>query len=146
MKKIVAIIAILLIGCSQSTVNQQNDKDESFIVHNKLIGRWISDKEKTMEWIDRNRKLPEKVYNLLDNILGKLIVEIQKDKIITNYEGTTDEDEVFIIDEDHNSLAVWYYDSITDEYEIQLIRYENENLYSVYVEKLEIREYFKRIN
>jgi hypothetical protein len=146
MKKLIGIIAILLIGCAQLTVNEQNDENENSIVHSKLIGKWISDKEKTMEWIDRNRKLPEKVYNLLYNILGKLIVEIQKDKVITYYEGTTDEDEVFIIDEDHNSLAVWYFDSITDEYEIQLMRFENDNLYSVYVEKLEIREYFKRIN
>ena len=112
-----------------------------------LIGKWISDKEQTFEWLKENRCRSNDQIKKLEskNIYGKLILEFTNDKCISYYDDEINEMPFEIIGIESNTIAHVAVDPISGEREIRLILIEDENSFSVYQDDFDMREFFKRM-
>ncbi len=121
---------------------------DNFEFDKRLLGKWQSDRIKTLQWINKNRKLTQKQINKLDNTIkfGTLTLEISERKTRITYDGQTCEEKNKIIGTVSDSIAVVVNNPITNQDEIRIIRIENEDTYSIYTDCIDIREYFKKIN
>lgn len=126
---------IMLTGCLQSGGDPVEDR---------LAGKWRSDKGKTLRWIKDHRSVRPETLKKLAAHFGKMTMEISGGKVVSLYENQKSEFDLTILGKDHDSVAVMSLNPQTKKQEILLIRFEDENTYSVYVEPLEIREFFVR--
>ena len=131
---------ILLIGCSHI---QNYDKD--IYMDERLIGSWKSDKDKTIEWLKENRRFSDEKLKRFGSILGKLNLTITETKIISEYNGSIEEQPLNIIAIGGDTIAVVYKNPLTKCSEIRILRIEDENTHSIYLDMFDIREFFTRI-
>lgn len=115
------------------------------IEEGRLIGRWRSDRGKTLRWIKDHRSVKPEYLKKMARQFGKLTLEFSENKVTMWYENEKNEFDLVVLGRDHDSAAILSRDPETDQEEILLIRFEEKDVYSVYVEPLEIREFFIRI-
>ena len=128
---------------SESISNQQ-------VIQNfdsRLLGKWQSDREKTLEWLKENMKLTQEKIDKLDAAIkfGTLVVEYTEDSASFTYDGETSVEEHKILGTTCNSVAFVTENPLSGEEQISIIRFENSESYSIYIDWADIREYFKKI-
>jgi len=129
------VIGILLMLTSGFALADTSD--------NILIGKWISDKEKTLEYSKSvYPDVPEKNLEEIEKLLGTLIITFTENEVITNmvglqlgkgnYRVLLVTDSLVVIEDTKDGSIVWYKDG-PDSY------------YLVTTNPYMPREYFKRI-
>ena len=81
-KYIFPILIISLFGCSHL-----QESADSHLYDERLIGTWISDKDRTIEWLRENRKYSDEGLERISKIYGKLKLTISETKVISEYDG-----------------------------------------------------------
>jgi len=138
--RIFLILIISIIGCSHI-----KESTELYTYDERLIGTWISDKDKTIKWLRENRKYSDERLERVFKIYGKLKLTISKTKVISEYDGNVEEQPIEIIAIEGDTIAIKAVDGLSNCPEIRIIRIEDENTYSIYQDMFDIREYFRRI-
>ena len=139
MRLLKLVLILSLIGCTSDIVIRD------YIYDDRINGKWKSDKQKSIEWVRKHRNFNEKQIRKLESIFGKMVLEISDDTVIVTYEGDRNVEEGTIIGKDHDSIATIALDPVTKKPELRLIRVEDKNTYSIYIDTFDIREYFTRI-
>jgi hypothetical protein len=137
MKRLLIPIMIACIaGCSSP---------DAETIDSRLIGKWTSDRGKTLRWIKDHRTIRPDILRKMAGRFGRMSIEYTDKKVIATHDNRRSEFEIVILGRDHDSVAVMSQDPITQKKEILLLRFENDDTYSVYISPLEIREFFVRI-
>ena len=148
--KITQFVVLLLIslgvsvgGYAEDTTNSKFDQK----FDRRLLGKWQSDREKTLEWIRENRKFTKERIEKLDKAVkfGTMVVEIKENSTSYTYNGETSVEPSEVLGFACNTVAVVTKNPFNGEDEIRLITIESDDLYSVYTDWVDIREYFKKI-
>ena len=138
-------LPIFFISCSPKIKHFEN-----LLSHecNKiLIGKWQSDRERTINWLYENRKFTKERIEKLDSVIkfGTMIVEIDEFSTKCTYAGETTEEPNKIIGCTCNTIASIEKNPLSNQDEIRIIKIESAESYSVYNDWADIREYFKKI-
>ena len=109
---------------------------------NFLIGTWISDKEKTIEYNREREAWTSDQLKVFEKILGKLEVTFTESKISWSHEDASGESEYAQVEKSDNSITIRTNQTLED------VTYHKEGS-MVYIEPIETkafeREYFKRV-
>jgi hypothetical protein len=133
------IVIIAITGCSHL------DNSNDLIIDNRLIGEWKSDKEKTVEWLKKHRKMSDDQLARVSALFGKLKITINETTYTSEYEGNIEEQPIDIIAVEGDTIAIIGEVPLSECSEIRIIRIEDENSYSIYQDMFDIKEFFKRI-
>ncbi len=132
----IPIMIAVIVGCSSPDMET---------IDNRLIGKWTSDRGKTLRWIKDHRTIRPEILRKMAGRFGKMSIEYTEKKVIATYGNRQSEFEIVVLGRDQDSVAVMSQDPITHKKEILLLQFENDDTYSVYISPLEIREFFVRI-
>ena len=110
---------------------------------NVLLGKWKSDKEKTLAYIKKvYPDVPQKQLDKIKKLLGTVIVTFSEDEVITDMAGIEFgkekysvllvTDSLVVIEDAKGGPIVWYRDGVDSDYLVTTYPYMP-------------REYFKRI-
>ncbi len=143
----------LIIGCCLLSLFSCSIKPKQYSTNstpefNKiLLGKWQSDRGKTIEWLKKHRNFSKEKIEKLDRAVkfGTMIVEIREDSTTYTYDGETTVEPNRVIGSTSNTVAVIVRNPLTNEDEIRLITIEDKNTCSIYVDWVDIKEFFKKI-
>jgi len=108
----------------------------------RLIGRWRSDRRKTVvEWVYA-RRATEKRRKRLADIFGHLILQFTRKEIYSEFKGSRGIQDYKILASDSDSVAITHWDSLLKERRIQHIHFEG-NHYWIALGRN--REFFRRV-
>ena len=125
------LIIILILGCSDSS-------------DDRLIGTWVSDKEKTLSQFREQGISNDKLYDFLNDNLGKLKITYTPYKAIINFDGTITEEKYEILGKDHDSIAIKGKSAFGED-EISILTFDD-NYFYTYSELGGYVEYFRKVN
>jgi len=125
------LISVFILGCSDSS-------------DDRLIGTWISDKDKTLRQFREQGISNDKLYDFLNDNLGKLKITYTPHKAIINFEGTFTEEKYEVLGKDHNSIAIKGKSAFGED-EISILTFDD-NYYYTYSELVGYVEYFRKVN
>lgn len=121
MKKCIFLIFMIsLFGCSH--IQKSTD---SFTYDERLIGTWISDKDRTIEWLKENRRYSDERLERISKIYEKLKLTISEKKVVSEYDGNVEEQPSEIIAIEGDTIAVRAIDGLSNCPEIRIIRIED---------------------
>lgn len=112
----------------------------------RLIGTWISDRDRTLCVMEKRRNLTERQRNWFEQNLGKLKINYTKDDVTIWYNGERDTENLKIAAKDRDSVVLIGRDPFDDKDKLFLIHFEDNDNYWVYSDLGDYVEYFKRIN
>ena len=111
----------------------------------RLIGTWISDKEKTLCVMEKSRNLTEKQKKWFEQNLGKLRFKYTKDNVTIWFGDEPTTEKLKIVAKDRDSIVLIGKDPIDEEAKLVMITFEDNDNYWVYSDLGNYVEYFKRI-
>ena len=134
-------IFLIIIGAGQSSWCQDN---ETF--GTRIIGKWQSDKDKTLEWA--SERLGSEWYEALKKIpYGNLILQFTEKTITSSWAGTEGSHETpyqtVYVDSPIAIITVPH--PYENRNEVRIIRFEENDCISIYSVRSESKEYFRRI-
>jgi len=104
--------------------------------------RWISDKEKTVEWINVHRPTI-KDKDKLSDFFGKMIVQTTREEYVTEIGGKTNSSPIKIIGETNHEVAIVIKDPIMKRDVIVVVEIdEDKQGYWTYNSQFDIKEHF----
>jgi hypothetical protein len=112
----------------------------------RLIGTWISDKDRTLCVLEKRRNLTERQRNWFKQNLGKLKIQYTKDEVTIWYNGERNTEKLKIAAKDKDTVVLIGKDPFDDEDKLFLINFEDNDSYWVYSDLGDYVEYFKRMN
>ncbi len=118
----------------------------STVHDDRLIGTWISDKEKTLCVMEKSRNLTEKQRNWFEQNLGKLRIKYTKDNVTIWFDDEPMTEKLKIIATDSDSVVLLGNDPFDEEAKLVMVTFEDNDNYWVYSDLGNYVEYFKRIN
>ena len=129
---VIGILLMIISGCALADYSD-----------NILIGKWKSDKEKTLAYIKNvYPDVPQKELTEIEKLLGTLIVTFSENEVITDMAGVQlgkgkykillVTDSLIVIEDEKDGSIVWYRDGVDSYYLVSTYPYMP-------------REYFKKI-
>ena len=106
----------------------------STVHDDRLIGTWISDKEKTICVMEKSRNLTEKQRNWFEQNLGKLRIKYTKDNVTIWFDDEPMTEKLKIIATDSDSVVLLGNDPFDEEAKIVMVTFEDNDNYWVYSE------------
>jgi len=110
------------------------------LVDTRLLGTWISDKEKTLKYFRFKPNITPKQRSQIENMFGKLKIEFRKNEVCTEFEGRTAIEPYSVIAIDNNSVVISGKDF--NGQKLTHIHFEKDGYY---VQSGYIIEFFKRV-
>ena len=110
---------------------------------NDLLGTWISEKEKTIDYVVSHSNPTQKQLDAYDEIYGKLLVTFTDEVVISDLEGFIVKEKYKITKHHDNMITVKLIDS---EVDIEIVILDQNHIYQKLDLKPLTREYFKRVN
>ncbi len=113
----------------------------------RLLGKWKSDKEATLQIINRFRDnshmAPDKLAVFAD-IFGKLVVEYSSSTIRSHYEDHVEVIGYEVVARDEDSVVLRSYDALMKKDQLSLIRFAGPDRYRLYAPGMNFPEVFRR--
>jgi len=142
------LIATLLIGTLVQSPDNPFPKNEvkiakgdSRLVDKRLLGKWISDKEKTVNHCRFKEGATIEQRAKVSELFGKLKIEFRENEMITEFEGKTESEPYSVIAFDNDSVAI-----VANDFNGQKISHIHFEKDSYYVHIGYSIEFFKRIH
>lgn len=117
-------------------------------VDERLLGTWQSDRSRTMEEIQRTRKLDDEQMAHLHELFGKMKVTYSKTMIVTELDDWSMTYDYEVLGRDEHSTAIRAISAETppiDFSEFSVIHFESPDAYWLYTQLGGFREYFRRV-
>ena len=133
-------IVLIIVGIHQSHSQENNIFDA------RILGKWQSDKERTLAWIKDYRSSEYEVFKKVE--YGKLILEFTKEEIVSSWAGTDELARHFpyrIVYMEGSIAILISPHPFEDRNEIRIIKFEGKDSISIYSARYESKEYFRRI-
>jgi hypothetical protein len=145
MKKHLLVFAftILLISAGSYPLGCQENK----MFDTRIVGKWQSDKDKTLAWIKDWRECGYEMHKKVD--YGKLILQFTKDEIISSWADADVQPyhkSYKIVAIEGSIIVLSWPHPFEDTNEIGIIKFEGKDTISIYSARYESMEYFKRID
>jgi len=144
---IYTFLALFLFSFCSCSLKNSSDCYPRETLDKRLLGKWQSDRERTLEWISNNRKFTQEKIDRLDSAVkfGTMVVEITDEDTTYTYSGESTTEKNRVLGQYWNGIAFVIKNSFSNSDEISIITIEDNNSYSVYTGWADIREYFKKI-
>jgi hypothetical protein len=112
----------------------------------RLIGTWISDKERTLCVMEKRRNLTERQRDWFEKNLGKLKIQYTKDDVKVWFNGEQTTEKLRIAAKDRDSVVLISKDPFDEEEDkLFLINFDDNDNYWTYSDIGDYVEYFKRM-
>jgi len=72
----------------------------------RLIGKWQSDKEKTIKYLWHKPGISEENRKKFEDLFGRLVIEYTSNEMRSNLDGSTDRGPYFVIAKDRDSVVI----------------------------------------
>jgi len=89
-------ICVVLLGCT--TIREP-----------RLVGKFISDKNATMAYLEESGKFTDRQLKVYSGLLGKLIIECDGESIITTLDDYTETEPLIIVESTDEYVVTEYY-------------------------------------
>lgn len=141
-------VTIDMQGMSGLTRADRQDSIQSPDILRRFIGRWKSDRLRTMEGVRANAALSDTQKQRIEQILGKMVVNIRADAF-SNYMPDTGTQADFIpyqvVEAGENWIVISYLDPTSKKTETRKWFTDGDTIYSDLIE-LDFREYYRRLD
>lgn len=144
-RTVLVTLACLLIACGKrGTTTAGSNK----LTDERLLGTWQSDKERTVEELQRTRRLDEKQLAALSGMFGKLKITYTEATYTTKLDGVTESMPYEVVGRDRHSVVVRDLERREPDLgltEFSVIHFDRPDSYWVFTEIGGFREFFRRV-